>query len=401
MNSFVFYILNDLLSESAAMEKMIIAYFPNAIVKRFSDAKSFLYDIENEVMSPISLVEFQLSGIGGVSLMKKIKSMDKFRNSIFIMILDSYDKENYIKAIQTGADDVLVKPLVPEQLFIKLKNSIRLNQQFETSAALNQQLKLAQEQHDIEVGNTYKMLRKILSMRLPNKDSELNRIHDACKYIAMQIIDENKEIEDLLLATQFCYLGKLPFNDKIILNPVMIEGTVQNEAMLEYPNNVQAVMQLMPNSTEIKTLLFHIYENFDGTGIPKKLKSWEIPLGSRVLRVAIDFEYLNTKNSGRESKVIDIMFEQINRLYDFRVLAFYDQYLAYKNSRPGLSGRALEESIAPSGLREDMILSRNIITSSGLKLLASGTRLTDANIERIKSILSTDSIIGKIWIKVF
>jgi response regulator RpfG family c-di-GMP phosphodiesterase len=401
MNSFVFYILNDLLSESALMEKMIIAYFPNAIVKRFSDAKSFLYDMENEVMSPISLVDFQLSGIGGVSLLKKIKSIEKFRNSIFIMILDSYDKENYIKALQTGADDVLIKPIVPEQLFVKLKNSIRLNQQFEANATLNQQLLLAKEQYDIEVSNAYKMLRQILSMKLPTKDSELTRIHDACKYIALQVIDENEEIENLLLATQFCYLGKLPLNDKIILNPVMIEGVVQNEAMLQYPENVQAVMKFMPNSEEIQSLLYHIYENFDGTGIPKKLKSWEIPLGSRILRVAIDFEYLNTKNSGRESKVIDIMFEQINRLYDFRVLAFYDQYLAYKNSRPGLSGKALEESIAPSGLREDMFLSRNIITSSGLKLLSSGTRLTDANIERIQSILTADSIIGKIWIKVF
>jgi response regulator RpfG family c-di-GMP phosphodiesterase len=317
------------------------------------------------------------------------------------MILDSYDKENYIKALQTGADDVLIKPIVPEQLFVKLKNSIRLNQQFEANATLNQQLLLAKEQYDIEVSNAYKMLRQILSMKLPTKDSELTRIHDACKYIALQVIDENEEIENLLLATQFCYLGKLPLNDKIILNPVMIEGVVQNEAMLQYPENVQAVMKFMPNSEEIQSLLYHIYENFDGTGIPKKLKSWEIPLGSRILRVAIDFEYLNTKNSGRESKVIDIMFEQINRLYDFRVLAFYDQYLAYKNSRPGLSGKALEESIAPSGLREDMFLSRNIITSSGLKLLSSGTRLTDANIERIQSILTADSIIGKIWIKVF
>ncbi|MCO5250401.1 MAG: hypothetical protein M9949_03155 [Candidatus Kapabacteria bacterium] len=401
MNSFVFYILNDLLSESAVMEKLIINYFPDAIVKRFSDAKSFLYDMESEVMSPISLVEFQLSGIGGVSLLKKVKSFEKFRNSIFIMILDSYDKENYIKALQTGADDVLIKPIVAEQLFVKLKNAIRLNQQFEINAVLNQQLSLAKEKYDTEVSNTYKMLRKILSMKLPSKDSELSRIHDACKYIAHQVIDDSAEIENLLLATQFCYLGKLPFNDKIILNPVMIEGVVQNETMLQYPENVKAVMSLMPDSTEVEALLYHTYENFDGTGIPKKLKSWEIPLGARILRVAIDFEYLNTKNSGRESKVIDIMFEQINRLYDYRVLAFYDQYLAYKNSRPGLSGRALEESIAPKGLREDMILSRNIITSSGLKLLASGTRLNDANIERIQSILLSDSIIGKIWIKVF
>jgi response regulator RpfG family c-di-GMP phosphodiesterase len=401
MNSFVFYLLNDLPSESAVMEKLIINYFPHAIVKRFSDAKSFLYDIEKEVMSPISLIDFHLSGIGGVSLLKKIKSSEKFRNWIFIMILDSYDKENFIKALQSGADDVLIKPIVAEQFFVKLKNSIRLNQQFEINAVLNQQLSLAKEKHDTEVGNTYKMLRKILSMRLPTKDSELTRIHDACKYIAMQVIDDSAEIENLLLATQFCYLGKLPFNDKIILNPVMTEGVVQNEMMLEYPDNVKAVMSLMPDSSEVEALLYHTYENFDGTGIPKKLKSWEIPLGARILRVAIDFEYLNTKNSGRESKVIDFMFEQINRLYDFRVLAFYDQFLAHKNSRTGLSGKALEESIAPNSLREDMILARNIITSSGLKLLASGTRLNGANIDRIQSILLSDSILGKIWIKVF
>jgi response regulator RpfG family c-di-GMP phosphodiesterase len=342
-----------------------------------------------------------MSGIGGTSLLKKIRSIERFRGHSFLMILDEYNREDFIKALQTGADDIIVKPYSLESIYVKIKNLIRLNDQAETIRNLSAEVQSAREDTVKQVGNTYELLKTVLAMRMPGKDLELSRIHEACKYIAQQIIEDEKEAKDLLTATQFVHLGKFSLNDKFILNPVLIDGHIINDSMQQYPENVKKLMSLLEGAEDVTTLLLHIYENFDGTGIPEKLKSWKIPLGSRILRVAVDFEYLNTKNSGRESKVIDIMFEQINRLYDFRVLTFYDQYLAYKNSRPGLSGRALETSIEPKGLREDMILSRNIITSSGLKLLSSGTRLTDAHIERIQNVLATDSIIGKIWIKVF
>ncbi len=401
MNRFVFYILCDLLTESAALESILQKSFPGVEVKRFSDANSFLGDYYEEKKVPISLVEFQMSGIGGTSLLKKIRSIERFRGSTFLMVLDEFNRDDFIKALQTGADDVIVKPYSVESIYVKIKNAIRLNEQAETIRNLTSEVQAAKEATVKQVGNTYELLKTVLAMRMPGKEGELSRINESCKYIAQQIVEDEKEAKDLLTATQFVHLGKFSLSDKFILNPVLIDGHIINDSMQQYPENVKKLMSLLQDSEDVMTLLYHIYENFDGTGIPEKLKSWKIPLGSRILRVAVDFEYLNTKNSGRESKVIDIMFEQINRLYDFRVLTFYDQYLAYRNSRPGLSGRALETSIEPKGLREDMILSRNIITSSGLKFLSSGTRITDAHIERIQNVLATDSIIGKIWIRVF
>lgn len=152
MNRFAFYILCDLLTESAAIESILQKSFPGAEIKRFSDANSFLDSFYEEKKIPISLVEFQMSGIGGTSLLKKIRSIERYRGHSFLMILDEFNREDFIKALQTGADDIIVKPYSLESIYIKIKNLIRLNEQAETIRNLSAEVQAAKEDTVKQVG---------------------------------------------------------------------------------------------------------------------------------------------------------------------------------------------------------------------------------------------------------
>jgi hypothetical protein len=92
-----------------------------------------------------------------------------------------------------------------------------------------------------------------------------------------------------------------------------------------------------------------------------------------------------------------LLFNEARRLYDFRIIAYYDQYLASLNLK-GKSGQTREIPVLISELSPTMILSRNIFTQSGLKLVASGTRLSDEIIYKILNVNKEDGIIGNIYV---
>jgi hypothetical protein len=50
-------------------------------------------------------------------------------------------------------------------------------------------------------------------------------------------------------------------------------------------------------------------------------------------------------------------------------------------------------------LKTGNIISRSIITQSGIKLVSAGTVLKEDVVQKIKSITATDPVVGYIWVK--
>jgi len=162
---------------------------------------------------------------------------------------------------------------------------------------------------------------------------------------------------------------------------------------------IKKVFDRFKGLEDIVNVLIHIYENYDGSGFPDKLKGPEIPLGSRILRVALDFEMYNIKNNGKTNKTIELLWESMNQIYDFRIIAFYDQYLALQNTKFINNIPPLEIKMSPYELRANMILSRDIIVITGHKLIAANTKLDDSMIEKIHLADQTESILGNIFVR--
>ncbi|NLO19015.1 MAG: hypothetical protein GX121_03930, partial [Ignavibacteria bacterium] len=95
-------------------------------------------------------------------------------------------------------------------------------------------------------------------------------------------------------------------------------------------------------------------------------------------------------------KSIEQLTHECNRIYDFKVVALFDQYFANHLIK---SRRSNEMPIRKVELKEGMIISRNIITESGVKLIASGIRLSEESLKKLIEITENDSIIGKIYIR--
>jgi len=118
---------------------------------------------------------------------------------------------------------------------------------------------------------------------------------------------------------------------------------------------------------------------------------------SRIIRVALDFEEISQRTMKKSPKeIFDIISAESNRLYDKRVVILLEQYYATIGSKEKTS---IEKAVQLYELEEGMVLSRDIITNSGIKLMPSGAVLKDNIIKKIYSHNSTDPIIGNIFVK--
>jgi two-component system cell cycle response regulator len=88
------------------------------------DALEFLH--ENQTVSAV-ITSAELGAMAGVDLCAKARSLASNRRPLYIILMSSNDDRNYlIKALDSGADDFMGKPPVPEELYARLRAAERL-----------------------------------------------------------------------------------------------------------------------------------------------------------------------------------------------------------------------------------------------------------------------------------
>ncbi|WP_181391668.1 response regulator [Methanospirillum lacunae] len=145
----------------------------------------------NFIEPDLILLDIMMPGIDGYETCLQLKSNEKTRDIpiIFLSALsDTFDK---VKAFSIGAVDYLTKPVEPEELLIRVRNHIRLNQ-------LEQELILANRELDDRVNQKSSAL--IHANAMLSEKEELLRIVYNLSPIGIGLIDLDGRINDLNLA---------------------------------------------------------------------------------------------------------------------------------------------------------------------------------------------------------
>lgn len=66
------------------------------------------------------LCDWRMDPVGGVDLLKTIRSHPQYHNLAFVMVTAEGAKDAVVNAIQSGVDDYLVKPLTSESIQSKV-----------------------------------------------------------------------------------------------------------------------------------------------------------------------------------------------------------------------------------------------------------------------------------------
>jgi response regulator RpfG family c-di-GMP phosphodiesterase len=398
-NAISFLLIDDENFVVISLRTLIAKAFPDAVIYTATDGIEGWNQIDAK--HPLVVIcDLGMPVMNGFQLLHKVRENENYSDIYFIILTANTDKSERLRALDEGADDYIVKPFSADELMAKLRSATRyvtLQQRLKEENKLLNDLAAALERefHDMTM-----LAVKFLQARLPASADMLKKVAEASLWIGKTFGDFDREgLQDLEIAAYLCLVGKIFLPDHLIQLPVMMNGVPNDKLMYQVPVSAREIVSSVGRFKNVGDILYHIFENFDGSGFPKRIQSWQIPLSSRIIRVALDFEETRMRTGMKTREVMAMLSREANRLYDHRIVTLMDQYLATASNESG-SSRVTERAIQLQDLKEGMVLSRDIITNSGMKLVGAGGTLRTNVIEKILTLNTSDPIIGNVYIKV-
>jgi response regulator RpfG family c-di-GMP phosphodiesterase len=388
----------------ANTDKTIVLSLKKVVSKLFPEADIFIaengieaWNIVQQNEPLIVIADISMPHIDGLKLCNKIRNNKNYDKIYYIILSGDIDIIKRAEVIQAGADDFLTRPINSDEFETRIKLASRLSLIREELAESNKLVLELGEELEKDIQDMTKLAIKFLQARIPTSFEMLKRVAAASVWIAKQLNEfEKEEIRDIEIAAYLCQAGKVFLPDNLLKTPVHINGQPSHNLMYQVPVTGRDIISAVRRFKDSGMILYHLYENFDGSGFPDRIQSWQIPMGSRIIRVALDYEVLRDTSNKKPREILQLIQNESKRLYDHRIVVLMEHYIKsivkeeYDES---------ETAVQLHELKDGMLLTRDIITNSGLKLLPAGATLRDKIIEKILSINTSDPILGNIYVK--
>lgn len=210
---------------------------------------------------------------------------------------------------------------------------------------------------------------ELLSLVKPDAFGRTSRIESLSRKIAMVIgVDQLWEIE---IASALSQIGLFIFPDAMIkrINRGKKLTTEDYQAISEHPNLASRLIAKIPRLKQVAEIVAYQGKNFDGSGFPQDSRSGQdIPLGARILKVAIDFDVLI--QTGLAKGLALIHMRKLTNLYDPEILKVLAVVL-------GEEAKYAVREVSLIELKENMILAEDVyLESDARKVLGKGHEIT-------------------------
>jgi len=245
----------------------------------------------------IVIIDYEMPGLNGLEVISKIREFSS--DAFFLMITASENSELKLKALQSGVNDFIRKPVNALELSARLINAAEL---INSRKLLNEKADLLK--YEVMKATVEIKCREFESLQLLGAVSNCNdettgkhiiRVASYAKTIAKELgMDE--EYQDLIYhASPLHDIGKIGISDSILNK----KGKLNEDEFLKMQQHTEFGHQMLHKS-ESKYLrmgaeisLSH-HERFDGKGYPNNLEKEDIPLSGRIVAIADVFDALTT-----------------------------------------------------------------------------------------------------------
>jgi response regulator RpfG family c-di-GMP phosphodiesterase len=288
-------------------------------------------------------------------------------DTVRVMLTGYADVQNAMAAVNEGRIfRFLAKPCDPVELAKALAAGVK---QYRLVTAEKQLLEQT-------LMGSIKMLTEVLSLLSPESFGRASRLAYYVKEIARQL--DFEEVWEFETAALLCQIGYITLPEEIVKKARRGEPLNRKEAELfaKHPKTASDLVSHIPRMEGVREIIAFQEKRFDGSGFPENsLAGEDVPLGSRILKVVLDFDALVSKGYSKARSLA--ILKNRPGWYDPAILTVLEMVLGFEAKFEIVEAGVYD-------LEEGMILADDIIAGKK-KLLAKGQALSETTIRIIRN----------------
>ncbi|MFS2069513.1 HD domain-containing phosphohydrolase [Pseudomonas sp. CT11-2] len=243
----------------------------------------------------------------------------------------------------------------------------------------------------------------LANLRLPPAKQTNRQIIELVRvYCKLHHLDEGTS-RDLTMAAALYNIGKLSWTDSMMGTPSDLLHHNDRERYRGYPKQSESLLMTLDPMKDAARLILHHQERWDGSGFPDRLKGEAIPLGSRLLKLAVDFIELQRglilERQMNSDEALVYIRQYAGRLYDPELVEDFIKVCAAYLSDVTLADPTVKV-LTTRDLAAGMILARNLNADNGMLLLNAGKVLNGPLVEKLIAFEAMEGAKYSIFVKV-
>lgn len=285
-----------------------------------SSAEEALAALKRERFDAV-ISDLQMPGMDGMELLAEVRRRHPY--VAFLVTTGVDDVDVGVRAMRSGADDYLVKPLLESAVVASLERALhkrRLEQQLENYRQHLEEMvaeRTAQLQAALQrIEHSYEETLQALGAAIDLRDSETaGHSQRVCGYaveIARAMGWPEKQLRSLARGAYLHDIGKLGISDGILLKPGPLNAD-EWKVMQRHPQIGFDLVKNIPFLADAAEIVLTHHERYDGSGYPRGQKGEEILPGARIFAVADTLDAITSDRPYRRASSFDSAFEVIRK----------------------------------------------------------------------------------------
>ncbi len=246
------------------------------------------------------LLDIMMPDMDGFEVASRIKQDPATQSIPIIMVTALEDAESRLKALNLGAEEFLTKPVNRAELWVRVRNLLRLKEYGDFLKHHNQLLEdqVAQRTHQLQ--ESYIQTLKVLGVAAEYKDEETGhhilRIAEYSRHLAERLGMGTEFCDTIHHASPMHDIGKIGIPDAILLK----EGPLNESEWPIMKTHCEIGARILRHGTSpyldmaAEIALAH-HERWDGTGYPKGLAGEAIPLSAHIMAICDVYDALRSR----------------------------------------------------------------------------------------------------------
>jgi diguanylate cyclase (GGDEF)-like protein len=272
-----------------------------------SGAEAIKYLDTNDV--DLILMDIEMPEMNGIETTRLIKSNNKWANIPIVFLTSDSDPITESECLKLGADDFIVKPVVPMVMNGRISRILEL---YDLRNGLETQLEKKTRQVELVTINAIMSIANTIDAKDKYTSGHSVRVAKCSVEIARRLGWSESELQNLRYVALLHDIGKIGVPDSVLNKPGRLNDT-EFAVIKKHPLTGGEILKDIHMIEHVQEgALFH-HERYDGSGYPFGLKGASIPLCARIVGIADSYDAMTTNRVYRKKLTTEQVINEFEK----------------------------------------------------------------------------------------